>query len=116
MWGETMADLYNKIYSLCQSKGVSGAKMCAEVGISKALLTELKTGRTKSISLKTAQKIADYFEVPITTFTEEEPTEVEQIQDELFEQRKILFDLSAKASKEDLEKFIKMMNAIIDED
>ena len=65
----------------------------------------------------TAKKFADYFGVPIETFTEEEPPEtVEIVRDELFEKRKILFDLSEKATKEDLDKFIKMMNVMLGED
>ena len=112
-----MSNLYKTIMNLCLEHGVSGAKVCSEIGISRSLLTELKKGRSKTLTLSTAKKFADYFGVPIETFTEEEPPEpVEIVRDELFEKRKILFDLSEKATKEDLDKFIKMMNVMLGED
>ncbi len=123
-----MDDLYNKINSLCKKKGISGGKMCADIGLSRSFMTELKMGRSRNISLPTAKKLADYFGVPIETFTdntnstdstESEPkdlTPVEKIQDELFRKRKILFDLSEKATEEDLEKFIKILETIIGEE
>ena len=60
-----MGDLYKSIKSLCDEKGVSGGKMCTEIGISKSTMTDLKSGRRTGISLDTAQKIADYFGVSV---------------------------------------------------
>lgn len=112
-----MEDLYNIINNLCRSRGISGGRMCVEIGLSRSFMTELRKGRSKSITLDTAKKLADYFGVPIETFTaQEKPEPVEVVRDELFEKRKILFDLSEKATKEDLDKFIKMMNVLLGED
>lgn len=60
-----MGNLYERISDLCESKGIKGAKMCAEVGISKGLLTDLKMGRRTGVSAVTAQKIASYFGVSV---------------------------------------------------
>ena len=60
-----MSNLYNTIMRLCESKGIKGAKMCTEVGISKGLLTDLKMGRRTGVSAVTAQKIASYFDVSV---------------------------------------------------
>lgn len=60
-----MSTLYENIKSLCDEKGISGGKMCVEIGASKSLMTGLKMGRTKSINMDTAQKIADYFNVSV---------------------------------------------------
>ena len=60
-----MCSLYNVISSLCDSRGITGSKMCAETGISKGLLTDLKMGRRTGVSAVTAQKIADYFGVTV---------------------------------------------------
>lgn len=60
-----MCNLYNTISSLCSLKGISGAKMCTDVGISKGLITDLKMGRRTGVSAVTAQKIADYFGVTV---------------------------------------------------
>lgn len=60
-----MCSLYDRLDSLCQSKGVKGGRMCTDLGLSKSLMTDLKNGRKKSISAQTAQKIATYFDVTV---------------------------------------------------
>ena len=60
-----MSTLYENLSSLCKSKGITGAKMCNDIGVSKSLMTSLKSGRTSSINTATAQKIADYFNIPV---------------------------------------------------
>lgn len=60
-----MSTIYNTIMDLCRKKNISGSRLCAEIGISKATLTELKAGRQKGVSATTAQKIADYFGVTV---------------------------------------------------
>lgn len=39
--------------------------MCVDLGLSKSLMTDLKSGRKKGITSETAQKIADYFSVSV---------------------------------------------------
>lgn len=58
-----MWTLYESILSLCQDRGIRGGKMCVDLGLSKSLMTDLKSGRKKGITAETAQKIADYFSV-----------------------------------------------------
>ena len=60
-----MWTLYESILSLCQEKGIKGGKMCVDLGFSKSLMTDLKSGRKKGITSETAQKIADYFSVSV---------------------------------------------------
>lgn len=60
-----MSTIYNTIMNLCRKNNISGSRLCAEIGISKATLTELKSGRQKGVSAATAQKIADYFGVTV---------------------------------------------------
>lgn len=60
-----MSTLYERIIDLCIKKGVSGSKMCLDLGMSKSTMSELKAGRTKGISTATAQKIASYFGVSV---------------------------------------------------
>ena len=60
-----MSTLYENIKELCEAKGISGGKMCLEIGISKSTLTSLKNGRTKAIKTENIQKIADYFGVSV---------------------------------------------------
>ena len=98
--GTYMCSLYNVISSLCDSRGITGSKMCAETGISKGLLTDLKMGRRTGVSAVTAQKIADYFGVTVGYLLgkEEKPTvtgEQKEIPDqpELTEEEKELLEL-----------------------
>lgn len=60
-----MADIYNIIETHLQEKGISGAKMCADLGMSRSFMTELRKGRIKSVRLETAQKIADYLGIGV---------------------------------------------------
>lgn len=60
-----MGNLYENLLSLCDEKGITGAKMCTDIGISKSLMTGLKKKRREGITTDTAQKIADYFGVSV---------------------------------------------------
>lgn len=60
-----MDTLYDNLLSLCREKGITGGKMCTDIGLSKSLMTGLKKGRRSSISTETAQKIAEYFGVSV---------------------------------------------------
>lgn len=60
-----MCNLYESIKSLCDEHGITGAKMCSDIGISRNLLTELKAGRRSGISADKARKIAEYFGVSV---------------------------------------------------
>lgn len=60
-----MANLYESILSLCQTKGIRPGRLCDELHLSRGLMTDLKMGRKKSLSAETAQKIAAYFGVSV---------------------------------------------------
>lgn len=79
-----MWTLYESILSLCKERGIKGGKMCVDLGLSKSLMTDLKSGRKKSITAETAQKIADYFSVSVDRVlngpeTKKAPTDGERI-------------------------------------
>lgn len=67
-----MADMYKIIDELLTQKGISGAKMSADLGMSRSFMTELRKGRAKSVKLETAQKIADYLGVNVACLLGEE--------------------------------------------
>lgn len=73
-----MYTIYSSIQELCEKSGIKPGKMCNDIGISRSILTDLKTGRKKSINTDTAQKIADYFGVSVDrvlgTEQKEEPS------------------------------------------
>ena len=102
-----MADVYKTIDALLRERGISGAKMSSDLGMSRSFMTELRKGRAKSIKADTAQKIADYFGVTtdylLGTETEKAPTltekdrrdvakDVERIMDDLENSGDLMFD------------------------
>lgn len=55
--------MYNIIRKLCDDHSISLTQLARNVKISPSLFTELKSGRTKSLSAEKVAKIADYFGV-----------------------------------------------------
>lgn len=60
-----MATIYHRISILCIQHGITGGKLCADLGLSRSLLTDLKMGRKKDLYATTAYKIAKYFGVSV---------------------------------------------------
>lgn len=60
-----MGTLYENISQLCSERNIKPGKMCADAGISRGLITDLKMERKNSITVDTAKKIADYFGVSV---------------------------------------------------
>ncbi len=58
-----MSKLYERIESLCKENGINITKMCTQAGISRASLTDLKVGRSKTLNNFTMVKIAEFFNV-----------------------------------------------------
>ena len=95
-----MFNLYDKLIELCKDKGVSGSRMCVDLGLSKSTMTDLKNGRIKSVSASNAQKIAAYFGITV---------------DELYgAEIKNSPDVEEKPSREDLE-MLKIFSALPEE-
>jgi len=55
---------YDKLKSLMDLRGISAAQLSRETGISQTLFTQWKQGR-QSPSVEYAERIANYFDVPI---------------------------------------------------
>ena len=60
-----MSILSDRIDLLCKEKGVTGYRLCKDIGISPNVMTELRSGRREGISAKNANKIAEYFGVTV---------------------------------------------------
>ena len=63
--GNPMANLFDRILSLCERDGIRPGRLCDELGISRGLITDLKMGRKKGVNAETAQKIASFFGVSV---------------------------------------------------
>ena len=64
-----MLPLYCKIEELCQTAGINITQLCQATGVPRSALSDYKTGRKKSISLKNLERIADYFGISLDTLT-----------------------------------------------
>ena len=60
-----MSDLYSNIHALCEKEGIKDGTLCNIIGIRRSFLSELKAGRTKSLSTEVLSKIAAYFNVSV---------------------------------------------------
>ena len=116
-----MSTLYERIIEMCKKKGVSGSRMCLDLGMSKSTMSELKAGRTKGISTATAQKFASYLGVSVDYLLGEETNEKEPTvtEDGELEENIIIFHRDGKTQKkkftaEQMAMFMAMVDAIPD--
>lgn len=58
-----MCKMYGIIESLCKDRGIKPGKMCADLGISRGIMGDLKAGRTKRLSAENIAKVSAYFGV-----------------------------------------------------
>lgn len=107
-------DTYEKIAALCEERGLKLSALAKGTGIRSSVFTELKMGRTRQLSVQTLRKIAEYFGVPESYFLEDDGADA--LQEELFRKRKLLFDKSKKATSEDLDTILRIVNALVGED
>ena len=113
-----MCTLYERIQELCKEKGLSGSRMCLDVGLSKSTLSDIKSGRKKGISTATAQKIAAYFDVSVGYLLGEEEIKKEQPteNDGLSEKRKALMQFAMSVPEDKAEMILQVMKTILKND
>lgn len=114
-----MCTLYDKIQSLCKQKGVSASRMCLELGLSKSTMSNMKSGRTSSVSTATAQKIASYLGVSVGYLLGEEENEDKKEKPTeyggLSEKRKALIDFAMSVPEDKAEMILRVMKSILAE-
>lgn len=54
---------YDRIVKTCKARGITPSYMCVDLGIRKAIMSDLKHGKTMSIRTDTVVKFADYLSV-----------------------------------------------------
>ncbi len=107
--------MYEKIQELCDEQNIKPAELSRETGVPKSTLTDLKQGRTKTLSAQNISKIASFFGISADYFYESADG-VDEIKDELFKKRKLLFDLSRRATEEQLDEFLETFKVIFNEE
>ena len=105
-----MVTLYERLSSLCEERGIKGGRMCTELGFSKSLMTDLKSGRKKSVNAESAQKIASYFGVSVGYLLGEEEKEEKPTvkDDELSEGEKLILEMFRQIPEEQQKVFLEM--------
>lgn len=58
-----MYNMYERIEQLCRKNEISISALCRQLSLPRTTLSELKAGRTKSLSAKYCVAIAEYFGV-----------------------------------------------------
>jgi len=113
-----MVTLYERLDSLCKERDIKGARMCRELGISKSLMTDLKSGRKKGVNADTAQKLATYFDVSVAYLLgkEEEKKEKTTADDGLSENIKTLIDFVKTVPEDKADLVLKLMRTIVEDD
>ena len=81
-----MSILYERLFALCQERGITAYRMCKDTGVQPSVMTDLKMGRRQTVKAETAAKIAAYFGVSVDYLLgneeKEKPTAVKAVSDE----------------------------------
>lgn len=115
-----MCTLHSRIIELCKEKGISGSRMCLDLGMSKSTLSDLKSGRKKSFTADTAHKIASYLGVSVAYLLGEEEKEAKKEQsiefDGLSEKRKALMQFAMSVPDDKADMILQVMKTILKND
>lgn len=112
-----MATLHERLTKLCEKRGIKGAQMCRDLGISKSLMTDLKSGRKKGVNAETAQKLASYFNVTVGYLLGEEEKEKPTVQDDgLTENQRKLMEFAKSVPDDKADMILRVMKSIVEGD
>ena len=112
-----MDTLYDRITALCKNKGVSGSRMCLDLGLSKSTMSDLKYGRTKGMSTATATKIASYLDVTVGYLLGEEEKENPTVQDDgVTENQRILIEVAKTLSEDQAALALRLLKSLTEVD
>lgn len=114
-----MSGFYERLEFLCKRRGITFYRMCKSTGISASVITDLKVGRRKGVNAASAERLATYFGVTISYLLgkgelDEEQADIAEYVDELKnrEDMRRLFCLVKGATKEDIERTVKIIEAL----
>lgn len=112
-----MGTLYERLDFLCKQRGIKGGRMCVDLGISKSLMTDLKSGRKKGVNAETAQKIANYFNVSVGYLLGEEEKEKPTAQgDGLSDGQKQLIEFAKSLSEDQAVLALRVLKSLVEAD
>ncbi len=104
--------MYEKFNKLLQDNGITAYHVSKETGIAQTTFSEWKRGKSQP-KLDKLQKIADFFDIPITYFTEDnESVECEPCKTYLTTEEKEILNLYDQLSEEKKEILIKLLKLL----
>ena len=114
---------YDRFVFLCAQRGISPSRAAVEAGLSKSLVTKWKTNQTDVPSPDALRKLSKYFGIPVSELIDEAENEKllvngdEELTEylEILKNRpevRMLFQLSKDATKEDVEKAVRIIEAL----
>lgn len=116
-----MSRLYDNISLLCEDRGISIGKMCNDIGISRYILSALKSGKSKSLKPTTMEKISAYFDLTPDELIHKNFNEV-VIEDDLLinyidalrtrPEVRMLFKSSATATEEQIKTVVDILDRL----
>lgn len=115
-----MSIMYEKILKLCEQRNIKPGRICSDTGLSRGMMTDLKMGRTKSLSAKSTKVIADYFGVSVDYFfentTDEQKEQPTVNLDGLSSNRKALVEFALSLTEEQAAKYHQILKALAEAD
>lgn len=118
---------YDRFVKLCAAKNVTPSKAALEAGINKSSVTYWKNHEDAKPTGQIASRLCEYFNISMSELYGDTPKEKPLVNDdeeltEYLEQLrtrpelKMMFQLTKDASKEDVEKAVKVIEAILGKD
>lgn len=71
-----MCNLYDRIKNACNQRGITVSSMCIQLGMSKSVMSDLHSGRKKTLSAQTLSRIADYLQVSADSLLGKEQSDI----------------------------------------
>lgn len=105
-----MSEVSDRILELIKDQRISYRELEAATGLKRATLQRYATGKSERIPMDSLEKIAMALHVTPSYLM---GWGIENKSDAVFAKRKLLFDLSAKATEEDIDKIIQMVDIMI---
>ena len=106
-----MYNMYRQIEELCTDRGIKPGRMCADLEISRGIMSDLKAGRTKRLSAENLSKVATYLGVSVDYLLGNKEKPVVQLDDELSVGEKKILELFRAIPEDQQELAIAMIRA-----
>ena len=110
-----MPDLYDNIVSLCKQRGVSITRMCTEAHASRGAVRNLACRKTQSLNIRTAWKIARYFDVSLSDLYEQQknPATVRDGMPSMSESQKEIIQLVSRLTEDEASLLLSRLKAAL---